>query len=304
MKRLAIALCLCAPVLLAQQEPTPFWLPPPPVKAGPPEQKDALPPVKKAAPLVKRKAAPPPNYRAPPTSREPASVREPAIVREPAPPHETAGTPAPDLTPRPAHPPRKSAAEREGHALIAGETPGALVAEPPAPEPVSEEPRWTPQRFSVGLAFGLWGSSPIDGSDRGYDAAYGLRIGYELLADRVELELLALRASRTAGSAFANASTAHNLFSLRALYLISAGRFTALLGGGLGAALSQTHYSVQDVGGTPVGFDATSGRLVLQVTAGERARLYRGLDVRAEVSALLRDGKLDVLPLLALGWAF
>ena len=357
MKRLVIALCLCAPALLAQQEPTPFWMPPPPPKKTAPEKQKPAPPAKKkpppeseaaparrAPPAKKRvedepreEPAPPPAKRrvqeepAPspvkkrkreePVVREPA-VREPAAPREPAQreilqpepePEQPASrtrrpvapaAPAPAPSEDPAAPlPAPARPPPEAPAAVVGETPGALVAEAPPAEPVPDEPRGPAPRFSVGLEIGLWGSPTADGG-RLYDVAYGLRLGFELLPERLELQLLALRASRTAGSGFANASTAHDLFTLRAFYLLGTDRFTALLGGGAGVALAQTHYSVQDVGGTPVGLDATSGKLVLQVTAGGRARVYRGLDIRAEVSALVRDGQVNLLPLVSAGWAF
>jgi hypothetical protein len=357
-KRLVVALCLCAPALLAQQEPTPFWMPPPPPqKTAPAKQKPALPAKKRPAPgseaapaSAKKKKrepvqkrvdvepqeepAPPPvkkRRREGPAVREPAAqapaLREPAVrapvaPREPRPGEElrpepepkasrtrrpvTPVAPTPSEEPAASEPPpaRPSQPVPEGSAPMVGETPGALVAETPPVEPVPDEPRGPSPRFSVGLELGLWGSPAADSSSRLYDAAYGLRVGFELLPERLELELLALRASRTAGSGFANASTAHDLLAARAFYLLGSGRFAALLGGGAGVVLAQTHYSVQDVGGTPVGLDATSGKLVLQLTAGGRARVYRGLDVRAEVSALVRDGQLNLLPLLSAGWAF
>ncbi len=295
MKRMAFALCLCAPALLAQQEPTPFWLPPPaPIRNAAPTKQKPAPPAKHHRP-GETEVAPPVK---PPLRKKRVEVEPPDIGRSqkalPEANPRAAPEAAPSLFPTAAPPPKP--ATPEGPAAVVADTPGA--------EPVPDEPRGPARRFSIDLNFGLWGKSPIEGGGRSYDVAYGLRFGYELLPGRVELELLALRAGRTAGTAFANATTTHNLLALRAFYLLGAGRFTALLGGGAGTALAQTHYTVQDVGGTPVSLDATSARLVVQVTAGARARVYRGLDLRAEVSAVLRDGKLDVLPLAGAGWAF
>ena len=306
MKRLAVALCLCAPALFAQQEPTPFWLPPAlPSKAPPAKKKTAPPPVKSRKRVEPGQVREParPRREDPPHESEPRQTRSLAIPPEPEPRPER--RPVTPVTPEPEPPAETSPRARaQPPRPAAPEAPTAIVADLPVPEPVPAEPVGPAPRFSAALDLGLWGKSPIDGGGRWYDFAYGIRLGYELLPERLELELLALRAGRTAGSAFANASTTHDLFTLRAFYLLNAGRFTLLAGGGAGVALAQTHYTVQDVGGTPVGLDATSGKLVLQVTAGGRARVYRGLDLRLEVSALLRDGKVDVLPLAAAGWAF
>jgi len=91
---------------------------------------------------------------------------------------------------------------------------------------------------------------------------------------------------------------------LRAFYVLGPPQHALLLGAGLGQALTQTHYTLQDVGGNPVGLDATSSRTVTEVTAAARGRLFRGLEARAEVSALLRDGRLELLPILGIGAAF
>lgn len=151
---------------------------------------------------------------------------------------------------------------------------------------------------------GLWGKPRSDGGGRLWDLAYGLRFGYALLPDRLELEVLAARAGSSAGSPFVNASAAHDLFALRAFWVLGPPRISLLLGGGAGAALAQTHYSVQDVGGNPVGLDSTGAKLMMQITAAARARIWSGLEARAEVSGVLRDGALEVLPLFGLGAAF
>ena len=45
-------------------------------------------------------------------------------------------------------------------------------------------------------------------------------------------------------------------------------------------------------------------KLVMQITAAVRARIWSGLEARAEFSGVLRDGALEVLPLFGLGAAF
>jgi hypothetical protein len=42
----------------------------------------------------------------------------------------------------------------------------------------------------------------------------------------------------------------------------------------------------------------------MQITAAGRVRIFGGLEARAEVSVVARDGRLDLLPLLGAGWAF
>lgn len=328
-----LSAALWAGPLLAQEEPTPFWLPPP---ASAPAKKKPAPPARKPAREKSVEEAPPPARKrrepAPPPAKkqrveEEAPPRVPKRRRvdvepqrkraplEPAPrelPAESEDTPRRPVTPvapepgqpRPAPaPPRPAPAPPKP---APADAPAAVVAELPAAEPPApEEPRGPNPRFSAGLDLGAWGKPAIDGTGRHYDFAYGVRFGYELLPERLELELQALRAGRTAGSAFANASTTHDLFALRALYLLPLGwSVTALAGGGAGVSLAQAHYAVQDVGATPQTLDSTSARLVLQVTAGVRARVYRGLELRGEVSGLLRDGRLDLLPLAAASWGF
>ncbi len=69
-------------------------------------------------------------------------------------------------------------------------------------------------------------------------------------------------------------------------------------------ALSQTHYTLIDViSGTTGGLDANALRPVMQFTAAGRVRVFRGLQLRGEVSAMLRDGRIEPMPLLGLGWA-
>src|SRR5262249_26317639 len=157
----------------------------------------------------------------------------------------------------------------------------------------------------VDALVGGWGASRSDGSGRTWDLAYGLRGGYAPF-DSLEVELQLARSAETAGSPFVNASAARNLIAAR-LFWVLGDRLALLLGGGGGVVLSQTHYSLlssTDPGAVPTGLDATAVKGVIEITAAGRARIWRGLEARAEVSTLLRDGRLEFLPLFAVGAAF
>jgi hypothetical protein len=160
------------------------------------------------------------------------------------------------------------------------------------------------RRFSLDVRAGLWGKPRSDGSPRFYDFAYGLSVGYAPLPDLLEVELVLARSGGTFGNAFANATTTENLAALRALYVLGNDRYALLLGGGPGVIATQVHYALQDVGGAPAALDAVGPKLVLSATAALRARIFGGLEARAEVSGLLRDGRAEVLPLLGIGVAF
>src|SRR5207253_6327432 len=176
-----------------------------------------------------------------------------------------------------------------------------VLAEPePEPAPASDLRRWT-----VDATFGAWGSSRSDGGGRSWDLAYGLRGGYALF-ESVELELQLARAGGSAGSPFVSASAARNLAAARVFWVVG-DRLALLLGGGGGIALSQTHYTLlpsTDPGAVAAGLDANAIKSVIEITAASRARVFRGLEARAEVSALLRDGRLELLPLVGVGAAF
>ena len=77
-----------------------------------------------------------------------------------------------------------------------------------------------------------------------------------------------------------------------------------LLGGGGGVAFAQTHYTLVDVAsGSTSGLDAVALKPVIGITAAGRMRIFRGLQVRVEVSGLVRDGRVELLPLFGLGWS-
>jgi hypothetical protein len=179
--------------------------------------------------------------------------------------------------------------------------PVPVVIEPePEPEPAADLRRWT-----IDATFGAWGSSRSDGSGRGWDLAYGLRAGYALFQS-VELDLQLARAGGSAGTPFVNATDMRNLAVARLFWALG-DRLSLLLGGGGGIALSQTHYSLlpsTDPGVAATGLDAIAIKSVIEITAAGRARIFRGLEARAEVSGLLRDGRLELLPLVAVGAAF
>jgi hypothetical protein len=254
-----------------------------------------------------------------PEETEPLPARSPArpaapIVPEPSP--EPGGrrpvrplAPAPEPEDRPSpQPVRPSPAERASpeSAASGSAQPPAVVVDPPPPErTVDAEPQQrSHRRFTLDARAGLWGKSRSDGSPRFYDFAYGLSFGYAPLPDLLEVELMLARSGGTFGNAFANATTTENLASLRALYVLGYDRYALLLGGGPGVVITQTHYLLQDVGGAPATLDAVGPKLVLSATAALRARIWGGLEVRAEVSGMLRDGRVEVLPLFGIGAAF
>ena len=192
-----------------------------------------------------------------------------------------------------------------------GVAPRVLASPAPQPEPVAvlEEPPARPDfaRWSLQLAFGAWAKARSDGGGRSVDPAYGLRVGRAFLDGRVEADLAVLRSGGNAGSPYVSASATHNLAALRAFYVLGGPRLSALLGAGGGAVLTQSHYALLDVtvpGAVPTGLDSTSPRGVIELTAAARARPVRGLEARLEVSAVVRDGRLEWLPLLGLGAAF
>ncbi len=346
-RRGLLAALLLAAAARGDEEPTPFWMPPPA-----PTKRATAKPVKKPVqrkpvqigPLeIKRKERPPVvEKRQAPAPREPPSM-EPSWI-DPAPP---AAAPAPraserlpeptpkagERTPEPVPWPKQAPVEIEPSALlprapaarapappVATLPPAAVELAPPAAvampapgqpaaavlaEPEPEPPVDTLRRWSLGAAFGAWGKSRSDGTGRDWQVAYGLRLGRAIFP-ALELELELLRAGGTAGSPFVNASATHNLAMLRAFWVLG-GQAALLLGGGAGAALAQTHYALQpstDPGVAATGLDANAVKSVIQITAAVRARIFRGLEARAEVSAAARDGKLELLPLLGAGAAF
>ena len=239
----------------AGEEPTPFWMPPPPSK------KEA--PVKKPKPVKKK-----------PVQIEPLQIKP--REKPPAAAMATPAVPAPEL-------------------------PAAVVLAEPDPEPRPDEAR----RWSLGAAFGAWSKSRSDGGGRDWQVAYGVRFGRALLPS-VEVEVELLRAGGSAGSPFVSASATHNLLALRAFW-VSGDRLALLLGGGAGAALAQTHYTLLPStapDAVATGLDAAAVKSVIELTAAARARIFRGLEARAEVSAAMRDGKVELLPLLGAGTAF
>ena len=298
MKRVALALVLLSFALPAQQpdEPTPFWMPPPPPKK---EEKPAKKKKKKPAPVQVE----PLEIKQPPQAQTPTFI-EPAAPR-PEPPSPPAPVPqapvqqvAPRVAPTPAPAPLPAPVPTPQLP-----PPAAIIAQPeppqpePEPEPVRETRNWTFDALG-----GAWGKSRSDGGGRTWDLAYGLRAGYGFLDDRAELELSLIRAGGSSGSPFVNTALTHNLVLARAFWVLG-DSLALLLGGGAGVALAQTHYTLQDVGGNPIGLDANALKSVIEVTAGGRWRIVGGLQLRGEVSGVLRDGRIEILPLFGLGWA-
>ena len=233
---------------------------------------------------------PPATVRQPvaPARAPAAVVREPvAPVRQPvapaAPPPQAVRIPAPVPAPAPSEP-----------------SPEPVMIGEPEPEPAVEFRRW-----SLAATFGAWGSSRSDGGGRAWDLAYGLRFGCALF-ESVELEAQLTRAGGGSGSPFVSANATRNLAAFRAFWVLG-NQYALLLGGGGGVALTQTHYSLlpsTDSGAVASVLDANALKSVIEITAGGRARFFRGLEARAEVSAVLRDGRLEMLPLLGVGAAF
>jgi hypothetical protein len=301
--------------LLAQTDPTPFWMPPPPEKKkqAPPKKKKKPPPVQVAPIEITAKPAPKPPPEQPtwieaqPASPEKRTPAEPVTQVPPAAATAPVRQPvAPAPAPPPVVPPPEAATVPKPIAPppqpVAPQVPAPVAVEPePEPEPVAHDIR----RWTVDALIGGWGAPRSDGSGRAWDLAYGLRGGYAVL-DSLELELQLARSAQTAGSPFVSASTARNLIAARLFYVLG-DRYALLLGGGGGIVLSQTHYSLltsTDPGAAPTGLDATAVKGVIEITAAGRARIWRGLEARAEVSTLLRDGRLEILPLFAVGVAF
>ncbi|MCA1827293.1 MAG: hypothetical protein ABR567_01680 [Myxococcales bacterium] len=286
--------------LLAQTDPTPFWMPPPP-----PEKKESKPAKKKKKPppvQVKPLEVPAPMWIAPngDTQRGHSTVTPnvdksvddlPGVSRERASePVAPAAVPSEVRMPKPIAPPPQP--------VLPPPEPTPIVVEQ-EPERIADVRHWT-----IDATFGAWGSARSDGGGRSWDLAYGLRGGYAL--ENLEIELQLARAGGGSGSPFVSASATRNLVATR-LFWVLGDRLALLLGGGGGVALSQTHYSLlpsTDSGAVASGLDAIAIKGVIEITAAARARIFRGLEARAEVSTLLRDGRLELLPLVAVGAAF
>lgn len=339
-----LVLSLALPVRAQEEPTPFWGAPPPPAtptrqkrKTPPPKAPPASPPKKKPAPVkatrkpARREAPPPvvkksrkPERRSvappPPALSGPAKPAGPAGPAEPSGGRRTIrpGEPRPARSPEqarplePAHPEPAPTEHGRGAPVVLPEgsaqlppTPRegvqSLTIEPLRPE---EPPQRLPgARFSVDLLAGAWGKGRADGGPRSYDPAIGLRLGWALLVDRLEIDLLIARAGGTEGNAFANATATHALGNLRAFWVIGQPQIALLVGVGAGAALAQSHYSLQDTGGTPQTLDATSARPVFSGAGAVRVR-WKAFEARAELSALLRDGQLELLPLFGLGVGF
>ena len=148
---------------------------------------------------------------------------------------------------------------------------------------------------------GLWQKEHGDG--RGFEPAYGVQVGWAPLPWLL-VDLTAVRAGQGQGNGFASARVDHSLVLLRAFAAWNRGAFSLFAGGGAGGVLAQTVYTLQDVGQPASTLPATALKLAAQAGAGARLRPWRGLEVRTEVTTLLRDGRLEPLFTLGAGWAF
>ena len=265
-------------------------------------------------------AVPParPPERSPPSEPRAAEPRAPRSKSAPARPAEPAAVPTPArgaTTPEPARTlPATPAAEPARPLPFVSEPPpaslrlrpevaavAAVPSAPPDPEeslPVPE--RWRRSFWLLALG-GVWQKPRADG--RAFEPSIGLQAGYAL-APWLLVDLTALRAGSTQGSGFASASLVHTLLVARLQVAWSRGAFSWLGGTGFGGALSQTVYSLQDVGQPESTLPATALRTVLTAGAGLRVRPWRGLELRLEVNALLRDGRLEPWLVGGAGWSF
>jgi hypothetical protein len=302
-------------------EPTPFWLAPPPPKNSTEKKKPPAPAKKKPAPPADEEPAPPPKKKAKPRVEEPKPVPWQKPVEPPpqrkvvAPPPSTPAAPVEIVPDLPARKPRAPVIEQPAPAPA---PPPKFVAplpekHPPAPAPlVTPEPEPEPEpiarsdvkHISIDLYAGFWNRSASDGGGGIWDFAYGIRGGYAFFDDKIEADILALRTSATEGSPFLSTTLSHDLIELRGFYVIG-DRLAFLAGLGAGIAIAQTHYSIVDpVAGSASTLDASAYKTVVSVTAAGRARIWGGLEARAEVNVLLRDGRLELMPLAGLGFAF
>jgi len=303
---------------LAQSaEPTPFWGGPPPPeeakvkKRRPPSKAPAR--VKTEPAKRQRKSAPPApaavDQREPPREQSgpaPAQPEERAPTpsrraQKPAPLPEPQALPASQVAPvvAPVLGPEVSARQPPGQK----ELPRTLEVEPQRGPAALEAPRGSRSNgalLGLDLVAGAWGKGLASGGPRAYDFAYGLRAGWALLPEAVELDLVVVRAGGTQGNPFASATATHTLIGLRAFAVIGRPQLALLLGAGAGPAFAQTHYSLQGTSGAPQTLEATSLKFVLLGSAALRLRL-RAFEARVELSPMLRDGRLELLPLLALG---
>jgi hypothetical protein len=250
---------------------------------------------------------PEPIYIAPaPRPAETPYKPPPAMAPTPVAPKEARKTPAP----APAAPPAAAvvpAPIAPSPAPAPARTPSPVVVAEPAPI-ILPEPEPSPpelRRFGANLFVGTWGVARSDGGGRTWDLAYGLRVAFAF-TENIEADLSALRTGSTEGSPFVSTSATHNLFVLRGFWVW--GKDLAFLAGlGGGVALAQTHYSLQpttDSGAPPSGLDATAPKPVMEITAAGRWRFWGGLEARGEVSGMMRDGRLEWVPLLGLGGSF
>jgi hypothetical protein len=269
----------------------------PPIPRLEPEMPATPPPSRSTTTTAQPPADPPPLLPAPLRPGEHPAQRAPIVD---VPPPQAASAPKPPPT-EPARTVTATPSDPAANASLVTPIREAPASPPRTTRtPVSVEQR---RRWSV-LAFGgMWGKGGADAT-RAWQLAYGLTAGYEILKGALQLDLLAARAGGSAGNLVTSVTTAHNLVALRAFGVLGSARYAALIGGGAGVALAQTSYSLQELGGTARSLSATSGKLAWQVAAGARARPWRGLELRAEVSGMLRDGKIDFLPIFGAGLAF
>ena len=293
-----------APALVPSAAPAPSGVEPAPAPAAPapaeePVRRPVLRPKKEAFGVEEDVPAP----AAKPTTA-PATSPAPA----PPPAKKEKGKTKPPPAPAPA--PAQSTETAKEAAGPPPERPRTLPALPvlPGAEPKFEEPeeyqpvalRWRRNLWVLAQAGG-WQKPHGDG--RGFELAYGLQLGWAPMPWLL-LDLSATRAGQAQGNGFASAQVDHTLLLVRAFAAWNRGPVSLFAGGGAGGVLAQTVYTLQDVGQPASTLPATAFKLAAQVGAGARMRPWRGLEVRAEVTTLLRDGRLEPLVTYGAGWAF
>ena len=248
------------------------------------------------------RSAPKPTDKAPPPAPLPRA-REPAP--EPARGRTLPSLPAVEperpiaapLVPESPRPPPSSIHlqhERAPEAREASEAPASPDEYVPVPL------RW--RRSLTLLALGGAWQKP-QGTGRSFEPGYGLQVAWAF-GPWLQIDLTALRAGSTKGSGFASTSLTHNLLAARLWATWNLGAFSVMGGAGFGGVLSQTLYSLQDVGQPESTLPATALKMVVTSGVGARARPWRGLEVRLEVNTLLRDGRIEPVLIAGLGWAF
>jgi hypothetical protein len=255
--------------------------------------------------------------RAPPATREQTPVREqtplpPLPTLEPErpppakvdPPSSSSWLPPASLTPPPVQTAPPGAAPQAALPAPAASGPTTAPGASPVSRPDDEDapvpPRWRRSLTVLALG-GLWQTQR--GDSMAFDPAYGLQVGYAIVPWLL-VDVTAMRAGSTQGNGFASATVNHTFFAGRLWLAWNKGFLSLIGGGGFGGTLAQTRYFLQDVGQPPATIDANALELAAQAGLGARLRPWSGLEIRVEVTSLLREGRFEPLLIGGAGWAF